>query len=208
MARVIWQCLFDGLLLSVVYNESSPLMFPYEVAHAASRALWLEGGSIAVSSGGVLLSPGAGLTPGAPFAGVGIDDALGEYRFLSIPYSGAGVELTANWSCYSGGVMAFTAFFPDGLANLARPAARLHGRHSGGSGVAPATHFPQFSAGAGTALRSADMGFVEWAGEMDEYGNTHGVGLEGYGGGRSSGPLLLFDRSAMAAGGAHRSMAP
>lgn len=205
MASVLFSCLFGGLALRVYHDPAAPLFFPYNVTVAATGSPWLEGGGIAISSGGELLQPGAGLTPGSPTLGSGVDGALGGFRFLSIPYTGTGTALVANFTCYdAAGLASFSSHFPDGHAALARPAARVLGRsvrRGPGARVAPATQFPRFSASAGTALRSPGMGFVEWAGEMDEYGNTHGVGLNGYGGGRESGPLALFDRSSMRAGG-------
>lgn len=181
-----FKCEFDSFVLLV--NETGS--FPYAVT-SATGASWLEGGSLAIYSGGTMLSPGAGLVPGAPASGSGLDPALGSYTYLSVPWLvGNAATVWANFTCFRPfGLAGFTLSFPDGLPlgpSLAGPA--------------PRTQFPTFSAGPGTALRSQAMGFVEWAGEMDSYGNTHGVGLHSYSGGRSSGPLLLFNRTALVPG--------
>ena len=183
----LFRCAFDAFVLSVS-NVTGPPFFPYVVT-SLSGAPWLENGSISVfggNGGNELLSPGNGLQPGPAVVGAGSDAALGPYTFLSVPWAGASVSIRANFTCFTDfRVAAFVRTWPAGAAVLRNP----------GGDAAPSSHFPQFSAQAGTALRSDTIGFVEWAGEMDSYGNNHGVGLRGYGGGRQSGPLLLYNVS-------------
>ena len=215
----LFSCAFNGFVLSV---GDAPTGFAYGVALADGTA-WLEGGSLAIldAGAGAWLAPGAGLVPaGAPVLGTGADAELGAYAFLSLPWAAnasAGTTLRAaasaasaasvaaadasplflsNFTCYTDAALAaFSLTFPDGLERL-----------GGGPGATerPATRFPSFSADAGTALVSDAMGFVEWAGEMSEYGDKHGVGLQGFGGGRSSGPLLLFNHSQLDFGAPRR----
>ena len=205
-AAALFTCAFDGLVLSV----SGPPGFAYSVADAASGAPWLEGGGLAVfdgggAAGGAWLSPGAGLAAaGAPVLGSGEDGALGAYSYLSVAWArngsggagagagGAGLSFVANFTCYQPfSLAAFSLSFPDGAV------LGLGAEH-------PATRFPSFSADAGAAVRSEAMGFVEWAGEMSDYGDKHGVGLAGFEGGRQGGPILLFNKSQLELGGPSR----
>ena len=181
-------CTAGALTLTV--QAQPPAALSYSVASTLTGAAWLEGGGLALLQNGAYLTPGAGLLmPGAPQLGAG-EDALGAFTFLSVPWEAqGGAPFTANFSCYAEH-FAFALHFPEGYSPASPSQTAL-----------PATHFPSFKATAATLLSPA-MGFVEWAGEMDSYGNAHGVGLQGYKGGVESGPLLLFNASQLALGGA------
>ena len=218
MLSSLFSCAFGGFLLTV----GGPPAFPYSVASAATGAPWLEGGGLAIfdgsvagggpgggPGGGAWLSPGAGLAAaGAPEAGAGTDAQLGDYTYLAVAWASnrSALAFTANFTCYApplaqaaqaarAALAGFSLTFADG--------ATLGGGLPGASPL-PATRFPSFSASAGAAVRSPAMGFVEWAGEMSEYGNKHGSGLAGFEGGRESGPLLLFNKTALRLGGPAR----
>jgi hypothetical protein len=186
-AASLFTCAFDGFMLTV--NSTS-----YAVASSSSGAPWLEDGSLAVQVAGVWLVPGAGLVPtGAPSLGSGVDETLGAYSFLSLPWatnstssSSSSTPILQNFTCYTDFSLAsFSLTFPEGLAALG----------DSGATERPSIHFPTFSSSAGTSLRSPALGFVEWAGEMSSYANAHGTALNGFGGGRESGPLLLFNNT-------------
>ena len=210
-AAALFSCAFDGFLLSV----EPDLSYSVAAADGVGAPPLLVGGGLALLD----LSPGAGLSPaGAPLLGVGVDAELGAFSFLSAPWAAnastapsaaaaataatlrgaaaaaAGAPLfVSNFTCYTDfSLAAFSLTFPLGLATF------------GGASEEPATRFPSFSADSETALRSDAMGFVEWAGEMSEYGNKHGVALNGFGGGRQSGPLLLFNKTQLALGAPRR----
>ena len=179
-------CTAGGLTLTV---QAQPPAFTYAVSSALTGAAWLEGGSLALLQAGSYLTPGAGLTAGAPALGSGAD-ALGAYAYCAVPWAANGsAPFTANFTCYAEHI-AFALHFPEGYSFASPQQTAL-----------PATHFPQWQKTAST-LASAATGYVEWAGEMDTYGNSHGVGLQGYQGGVESGPLLLYNASQLALGGA------
>ena len=197
VAVSLFSCAFSGFMLAV----QGPPGFIYSVSSAATGAAWLEGGGLSIFDGssgssGAWLSPGAGLVaPGAPTLGVGEDSQLGTYSFLSVDWASnsSALKFTANFTCYKVFSMAsFSLTFADG--------ATLGGGLPGASAL-PTTRFPSFDANSKAAVRSTEMGFVEWAGEMSEYGNKHGVGLANFEGGRDSGPLLLFNKSELHLGG-------
>ena len=182
-------CTAGGLTLTV--QAQPPAAFTYAVASALTGAAWLEGGSLALLQAGSYLTPGAGLTAGAPALGSG-EDALGAYTYCAVPWETNGSApffFTANFTCYAEHI-AFALHFPGGYSFASPQQTAL-----------PATHFPQWQRTAST-LASAATGYVEWAGEMDTYNNRHGVGLQGYQGGVESGPLLLYNASQLALGGA------
>jgi hypothetical protein len=127
------------------------------------------------------------------------DNDLGDYSFLSTEWksnSSSSVPFAvSNFTCYDLGLVSFSLTFPNGLTSF------------GGTNELPLTYFPSFSADSDSFLRSQETGFVEWAGEMSEYGDKHGVALEGFEGGRKSGLLLLFDKSSLNFGASERSPA-
>eukprot|EP00054_Salpingoeca_dolichothecata_P014978 m.85361 g.85361 ORF g.85361 m.85361 type:complete len:885 (+) comp21264_c0_seq1:72-2726(+) len=53
------------------------------------------------------------------------------------------------------------------------------------------SEFPSFNASASSYL--AQLGFVTWAGRFSHDKSLHGIGLEGFLGGSSGGPLVLFE---------------
>lgn len=173
-AAPLFSCEFDGFLLSVLDEPT----YPYCVSSSLTGSPWLENGTLAIQSGGRILTPGAGLEiRGTPEVGSGVDGTLGAYDYLAISWNGSsGEAVTSNFTCYvEFGLASFSLLFPDGLAPL----------YPGTPGIAdvPTTRFPCFSANPGSELVSDAMGFVTWAGEMDTYKNAHGTGLKGYSGG-------------------------
>ena len=182
-AADLFTCTFSGFTLRV--GGSPP--FPYSLS--TGGAPWLEGGTLSLLHNGSYLSPGAGLTAGAPVAGAGVDE-LGAYTFLSVPWLAPEAAFLANFTCYSGGALAaLSLHFPGGFS------------FGGSLGAEAAARFPLFfAAGENSTLLSPALGFVEWAGEMDSYANAHGVGMQGFGGGTQSGPLLLFNASELVPG--------
>jgi len=193
-ASDLFSCAFAGFQLAV---DGSGDFYEYGVftgGGPGSYVPWLEsdpkGASLALLRNGVLLTPGNGLQGGTPVLGSGVDE-LGPYTFLSVPWAptapspGTG-PFFANFTCY-GTLASFSLHFPAGWD------------FGGSMGADVAARFPLFYAPGNASLLS-ELGFVEWAGEMDSYNNVHGVGLQGYGGGTQSGPLLLFNASELVPG--------
>lgn len=189
----LFTCAFGGgFILNVAMNLS------YSVERAGSP--WLDSGTLAIYDGISFLSPGAGLIPGQQVLGSASDDELGDFSFLSTDWasnssSSSTPFATSNFTCYDVGIVSFSITFPFGMSSF------------GGTNELPLTHFPSFPANSDTFLRSQDTGFIEWAGEMSEYGDKHGVALEGFAGGRQSGLLLLFNKSALDFGASERAPA-
>ena len=212
----LFSCAADGATLVVSSTPAQPPYFPYSVLDAASGAAWLESGSVAVSTSRAFFSAsapaasaGALVPAGPPALGAGEDLDLGAFTFLSVEWVAAAalpvpVRLTTNWTCYAAGgasLIAFTARFPEGLANSSLLPPPPSGVTAMSSNARPETHFPSFAAGALTALRSPATGYVEWAGCMSSGQSDHGVALERFQGGQQSGPLLLFNATSLAAAG-------
>ena len=200
----IFSCDVDGLALQVFSTPVSPPFYPYRVISSAFGIEWLSGGSYAISSGGSVLSALSGdlvPVPGSTLAGdsAGDDQALGPYSFLSIDWLAvsSNISFVTNFTCYSQPpLISWTLAFPTGLPDCA-----LLNASAGLSPTAlTSTRFPSFEADLLTTLRSSQMGFIEWAGEMTSYQSGHGVGLQGYLGGQMSGPLALYNTSSFSPG--------
>ncbi len=194
-----FSCKFADFVLVVESTPTVPPFFPYYVTSATSGATWLSGGSYAFNFEGGFLVPGGGLVLGAATAGAGEDSELGPYEFLSLPWSNAAgtFQVVTNFSCYTSfQLAAMTATYPNGAANIATlPAQQPNSQSLDGGNAAPSSHFPSFDASLSTTLRSSELGFINFCGEMDSYCNSHGTGLSDYRGGQQSGPLVLFNAS-------------
>ena len=193
-ASDLFSCAFSNFTLAVdgLGNDWVYEVFQQDTPWLTSDTATFA--SLALMHNGSLLTPGNGLTAGPPTLGSG-EDELGPFTFLSVPWalgaaSGA-APFFANFTCYERALAAFSLHFPGGYA-FGAP-----------QGADAAARFPLFfAAGENSTLLSNALGFVEWAGEMDSYENAHGVGLQGYGGGTQSGPLLLFNTSELVPGAA------
>ncbi len=191
-AATDFSCAFSGYQLTVTGSGD----FWYYSVTTSQGSAWLKsdprGASLSLLHNGAFLTPGEGLTGGAPALGMGVDE-LGAFSYLSVPWAPSAPALDigpffANFTCYHDRTAAaLSLHFPGGWA------------FGGSLGADAAARFPLFYAPGNSSLLS-ELGFVEWAGEMDSYNNNHGVGLQGYGGGTQSGPLLLFNASELVPG--------
>ena len=196
MSVTLFSCIFGGGFLLNVTNNLS-----YSIS-SKTGSVWFQEGTLSIYDGSSMLSPGSGLVPISDhqFIGTSTDEDLGSYTFLSTEWttnssSSSDTFAISNFTCFDSGLLSFSISFPNGILNF------------GGASELPLTQFPSFSADSSTFLRSQNMGFVEWAGEMSEYKNKHGVALEGFEGGRQSGLLLLFNKSALDFGTSERAPA-
>lgn len=204
---------FDGAAFSCVFGEGAEFLltvdgappFSYAVSSSSSGAVWLDGGSIAISQNGSMLTPANNLSVSGPVScGDGIDPTLGVYSYLSVPWvaetaASGSTRIVANFTCFRDyNLAALSAHFPDGASGVATlpPQAMGSGGLDGGN-ARPSLHFPSFSL---TSLLGPQMGYIEWAGEMSSYDNNHGVGLSAYKGGQKSGPLCLFNKTQLVPG--------
>jgi hypothetical protein len=209
-----WACILDaasGLTLSVL--ETPP--YTYHVFEGVGGGEWLDSGSYSFFSSGNEYTAGAnasGLLPSGPPASGSGQDAYGPYTYLSIPWvtaPPASIPAMTNFTCYapaagsSSSVAIFELAFPMGLPNASIVSPPVQGNYEAAGNAVPSTRFPSFAAGPAAAVRSPELGYVEYAGCMSSTLSSVGRGLGGYLGGQQSGPLVLFNATGFAPG-AHR----
>jgi hypothetical protein len=209
-------CALTGGSLDV---QLSPV-FTYAFTASNNGLGWLTGGDVHTHLSGSWYSAAFNgtLALAGNETGSGVDPALGPFTQLNVSWitvpspqrSEGQVEVQArstaiitSFTCYAGVAVRFTTHFPGGATGAALtpfppPAPLVHLNAS----TATSLRFPCFDASAGTALGSV-LGVMEWYGDWGSWESRVGSGGLGNGtylGGQASGPVLLFNSSALASG--------
>lgn len=161
-------------------------------------AAWFVNGSVAVHQGGVWYSTANNsLVLAATAASSGDDTLLGPFHAFTLNYTASALRVAATFRCYAAGVLVFELAFEDGALNVNTefPGDVPSGGGEFNASSAPSSHFPSFAV---APLQAPDIGFLEWNGRFTNDNDAFGVGLRGFTGGATGGPLTLFAVNASA----------
>ena len=121
------------------------------------------------------------------------DARLGPYTWLNLTWAPLLknpflTSLVTQFRCFPT-FLAFVTELPSGAANTSSTAIPNSSRGEFSANAFPSVHFPSFPLH--DALHTA--GFVEWSGRFTRDTTSIGIGLQGFTGGQTGGPLVLFD---------------
>lgn len=156
--------------------------------------LSLQNGRVAVLVNGTFLDSVSGsLALAASQTGSSTDAHLGPFSWLNItwapsPPSPFLATLVTQFRCYAT-FLAFEAQLPSGATNTCTTWMPNSQRGEFSANAFPSVQFPSFPLEGD--LQQA--GFFEWAGRFSGDTDAVGVGLRGFTGGMTGGPLVLYD---------------